>query len=599
MSGLEASKNAIFSKKQSFKLVRVPTYTRSNFIRNSSFAPSTVRKNADGFNDIDWRRCKLNLSKKQAEIVWAYREKDSKKVLILQKELARSFAARALAVKKVTSNTGKNTPGFDGEIWNTSKDKMKAILNLKDLSNYKASPVRRTYIPKADGSKRPLGIPTMFDRAVQTIWMFAIDPIAEESSDVRSYGFRTFRGVHDCATYIHLVSASYTNVRRFVLDADIKEFFPSVSHKWLLENIPMDKSILREFLKAGFLELGKFNPTDLGFPQGGAISPVIANMTLNGLEKALGSEFLCTRYADDFIVFGKSKRELRKLGIPRIKEFLDPRGLELNLNKTTIKSMTEGYDFLGLNFREFKDPNRKKGTKEGVFLVHPSSKKINEFRRKLSKTVRLHRSSEISVLINALNQMLRGWAEHYRAVSSTRVFNTISRHLFIILWKFLRNRYRKVPKRRIVKKHFTKVGNNRWVFFDEISSVDSEKNRILLFQIGDVRLKRHMICSNKNPYDPENYAYFDRRIARMSLPDANPKSKHNKLYKKQKGICPVCGDTLRNHTDLEIHHIKAKSEGGSNRLTNLLLLHKDCHQQVTNTKNPKILASFKEAGIIP
>jgi len=237
----------------------------------------------------------------------------------------------------VTSNSGRNTPGIDGIIWNRPEQKFSAIIGLKDLSRYKATPVKRRYISKTDGNQRPLGIPTMRDRAVQTLHMFTIDPIAEETACQRSYGYRLHRGVHDNAIYLKLVLGNYTATRRYVLEADIKGFFPSVSHKWLLDNIPMNKAILKEFLKAGVMEDSFLHSTLDGFPQGSPISPALANMTLNGLEDVLvRNGFLCTRYADDFVVLGKTRDELNEVARPLIEGFLAERGLVLHPDKTGL-----------------------------------------------------------------------------------------------------------------------------------------------------------------------------------------------------------------------------------------------------------------------
>merc|ERR1711966_426646 len=235
-------------------------------------------KNAKCYKSINWKQCVIDLSRLQYEILIAYRANDMRRVQMIQTQLTRSFSARALAVRKVTSNSGRNTPGIDGIIWNRPEQKFSAIIDLKDLSKYKATPVKRRYISETDGNQRPLGIPTMRDRAVQTLYVFTIDPIAEETACLRSYGYRLHRGVHDNAIYLKLVLGNYTATRRYILKADIKGFFPSVSHKWLLDNIPMNKAILKEFLKAGVMEESFLHSTLDGFPQGSPISPALANM---------------------------------------------------------------------------------------------------------------------------------------------------------------------------------------------------------------------------------------------------------------------------------------------------------------------------------
>jgi RNA-directed DNA polymerase len=339
-------------------------------------------KIAKSWNDINWAEAKRDLASLQYEILKAHRGGDSAKALEAQNNLVRSFAARSLAVRKVTSNQGKNTPGVDKVIFDTPAKKFEAIETVKNLKGYKASPVKRIYIPKANGKLRPLGIPTMKDRVVQTMYLFALDPIAEETSDSRSYGFRPYRGVNDNATYLKLVLGSVTATRRFVLDADIEGFFDSVGHQWLMDHIPVDKRILKEFLTAGFVDKSVFYDTSLGFPQGSPISPTLANMALNGLQEHVGKDFLFTRYADDFLIIGKSEKDLKDIAMPSVEEFLKPRGLRLNKSKTSIAEISNGFDFLGFHFREYPDKTRVKGTKKGILLVKPSNKNIKSSKGK-------------------------------------------------------------------------------------------------------------------------------------------------------------------------------------------------------------------------
>lgn len=556
------------------------------------------RSLVNNWNDIDWNKAESNLADLQYEILKAHRREDWHKVAALQHALVKSFAARCLAVRKVTSNKGGYSPGIDGKTYNTDIEKFEAVQALHNLSEYKADPVRRVYIPRPDGKKRPLGIPTMKDRIVQTLYLFALDPIAEELADTRSYGFRKYHGVHDCVTYLKLVCGSYTSTRRHILDADIEQFFPSVSHQWLLDNIPIDKKILREFLKAEFCEDLTFHPMNEGFPQGSPISPVLANMSLNGLREWLGDEFLFVRYADDFLVLGKTKQALEEDALPKIRKFLEPRGLRLNLEKTQIKDISEGFDYLSFNFREYPDPTRIKGSKKGIFLVKPSSKNVKRFKRELSEVVRSHRKLPINVLIQVLNRKLRGWSEHYRTVTSQKTFSSISYHLWKVCYTMLRKRHRTRNAQWIFDKYFTKVEGNKWILCNKIRNGSMEKIEIKLFQIAYVDIKRHTLCLSINPYDPINYDYFRSRIVKKSRHSILLGRVRSQLLKKQKGICPVCNGKLLSGEDLEVHHVVPRKQGGSDKLKNLRLLHKTCHRQVTVSKNEYLRAIWKKNGVI-
>lgn len=528
-----------------------------------------IKKGCIAYHDIDWKKCNIQLYEKQNLLLTAWKKKDLNEVAMLQENIVRSFSARALAVRQVTSNKGKVTPGVDKITWENPTQKMAAIDELKNLKNYKASPVLRVYIPKSNKTLRPLGIPTMKDRSVQTLWTYALSPIAEHESDTRSYGFRVFRCTADAAVYLKLMISSYTATRRWVLEADIKKFFDTVDHNWLYENIPMKKSVLKQFLKAGFMEKNVLMQTTEGFPQGGSISPMIANMVLNGLQDALGKEYLTTRYADDFVVLGKTREMLQDDAIPRIKKFLKPRGLTLNKEKTCITNISDGFDFLGFNFREYPDKSRIKGTKQGIGLIKPSASKIKDFKKKLTILVRNNKKPLFS-LIQLLNETLRGWAEYYCISTAKKVFSAVGKHMFTLLWKMIRKKHRDMPRRTLAKKYFTRRNGNNWVF----TCNQSKEGQMTLYQIADTPIKRHIMCRALNYFELENKQYFLDRIARKARHTILLNKNASLLIKKQKGLCPVCNKALLVNEVLEIHHRKSKKLGGSDMTKNLVLLHK-------------------------
>ena len=546
------------------------------------------------FYAIGFNECSNVLLKTQQAILEAYKRGDQKEVERLQAQLVRSFAARALAVRKVITNSGGKTPGIDGEVWTTASDYMAAIMRLKDLSDYRAKPVRRVYIPKPNGKLRPLGIPTMYDRAVQTLFGFALLPIAEAMADKHSYGFRPYRSVHDCMIYLKLVLGSVTNPRRWILECDINKFFDNISHEWLLKNVPMNKTILRQFLEAGFMDMATFYETTLGTPQGGVISPILGNMALDGLESALGASFLMTRYADDFVVLGSSKESLETVAKTRIAEFLAERELALNLEKTKTVNMEEGFNFLGFHFQEYPDQSRVKGTKQGIFLVKPQPEKVTGLRRKVKEMVKSHYHKPLFALVSKLNPVLRGWAEYYAPVTSKKVFTAVGMYVWQVIWKLLRKKHPSMGLRELKSKYFKNIDGNNW----SLCVKDPNGSDIVLYQIGWTMIKRHTICKDLNPFDPANNEYFQKRVAYGARKSTVLNRKGLKLLKLQHGKCPVCTMPLLWEENLEVHHRLSRKSGGSDRLKNLALLHKLCHLQVTHCKEPKLKAVWRSSGLL-
>lgn len=311
---------------------------------------------------INWRSANVNVRRLQVRIVKATQEKRWGRVKALQRLLTHSFSGKALAVKRVTENSGQRTPGVDHEVWNTPARKAEALHALRQRG-YRPRPVRRVYIPKSRDRMRPLGIPTMRDRAMQALYLLALDPVAETTGDADSYGFRQGRSTADaiaqCFTVLRLKTSA-----RWILEGDIKSCFDRISHEWLLAHVPVERAVLRKWLKAGFMEKTVVHSTEAGTPQGAICPPVLTNLALDGMEQMLNAKYPhrgnetdglvnLIRYADDFIITGRTEELLEQGVKPLVEAYLNERGLELSQEKTRITSIAEGFDFLGQNVRKY------------------------------------------------------------------------------------------------------------------------------------------------------------------------------------------------------------------------------------------------------
>ncbi len=465
------------------------------------------------WKSIDWKSAKETVRKLQERIAKATQLGKFNKVKVLQRLLTKSFSAMVLAVDRVTKNKGKNTPGVDKVIWKSPNQKKSAVEDLMKRSLYKASPLRRIHIPKKNGKLRPLGIPTMKDRAVQAIHLLALDPVAETLADKNSYGFRPKRSLHD-AIQACFITLSQVKSAQWILEGDIKACFDKISHDWLIKNVNMDKNVLKAWLKSGYIENNALHDTVEGFPQGGLASPCLANLALDGLEEvvlAIGKQkdkIHFVRYADDWIVTASSREILEEKVLPTVSAFLKERGLELSTEKTKITHINEGFDFLGFNIRKY-------GTK---LLIKPGEKGIKAFLENVEKIIDSMRGKAARELILRLNPVIQGWANHNKHAVSKQIFSKVDHLIFQKIWAWTKRRHPNKNITWIRNKYYKKVGNRNWIFFSRNNKQNTKDEDITLKNASDTSIVRYVkIKADANPYDTKFSEYFKVRSQRNRM----------------------------------------------------------------------------------
>lgn len=561
---------------------------------------------SDGNGDwysINWKSCYQNVEKLQIRIAKAVKERRWGKVKALQRLLTCSFSGRSLAVKRVTENKGKRTAGIDQVTWSRAPSKYEAIQTLR-RRGYKPQPLRRIYIPKANGKKRPLGIPTMKDRAMQALYMQALEPIAETTGDPHSYGFRRERSTMDA------IEQSYKSLIKdlgppWILEADIKGCFDNLSHDWLLQNIPMDKTILKKWLKAGYVDQSTLYDTTTGTPQGGIISPVLANMALDGMEeilrKALPHRPLMNgkqkhlsvrliRYADDFIVTGRTKELLEEKVKPLIEEFLAERGLRLSKEKTRITHIDKGFNFLGFNIRKYK----------GRLLIKPTKESQKSILKKIRMICKKMETEPQQAVISTLNPIIRGWGNYYKHVSFSKSFRRVDHEVWKALWQWARKRHSNKGLRWIKRKYFPATSRRIWTFScksqQKLRKDPTKSLYWRLFYLGEIPFQFHrVIKAGTNIFDPEHKTYLKERRERKILASQQLRKEEKLLWKAQSGECPLCKHPIGEDRNWDIHHIVEKSQGGTDSLENLLLVHPNCHRHLHHGSSNVDNRPYKEA----
>ena len=542
------------------------------------------------WHEVNWQDAYDNVRNLRRRIFKATQSEDWRKVRNLQRLMLRSYSNVLLAVRKTTQeNKGKKTAGVDKVLVKTPRKRGQMVDDLINNQDWKPKPVRRVYIPKSNGKKRPLGIPTIRDRALQAIVKNALEPCWEAQFEGISYGFRPGRSTHDAIGKIYSAVRPSTK-KKWIVDADIKGCFDNINHDSLLSilsNFP-GRRLIREWLKAGYVDNNVFHSQNAGTPQGDIISPLLANIALHGMEETLGVKYdyrgqskgkrIVVRYADDFVILCETEEDA-KLSKSEIDKWLEKRGLKLALEKTSIMHITEGFDFLGFNIRQYKVNNTKTGYK---LLIKPNKKFLQKTRNDIREIFLSHSGKNINALIGKINPVIRGKANYLNKVVATKAFSDLDNYLYKRQVRFVNRTHPNKNKKWKKNKYWGRLNFRRkdnWVFGDKVSGH-------YMLRFSWTKIERHAIVSKRaSPDDPSLKEYWAKKNKKRDKSEAVKwNAKQEQIAHKQGYKCPICKQSLFNNEELHLHHIVPRSEGGKDTVNNLLWLHLFCHHKVHHQK---------------
>lgn len=553
---------------------------------------------------INWQLAKKRVKNLRQRIYRVTKNRQWNQVRSLMKLMLRSYSNLLTSIRRVTQdNKGKRTAGVDGERALSPEARIALVRQMQTYTPWQVKPARRIYIPKANGKQRPLGIPIIKNRTAQAIMKNALEPSWEVRFETNSYGFRPGRSGHDAIEQCH--NRLKKGMDTWILDADIRGAFDHISHRFIQDALGYTpgRALVKQWLKAGYVEADRFHPTDSGTPQGGVISPLLANIALDGLQALLASHthvkaysytqadgrrrvgrtkyhrYGFIRYADDFLVTARSRQDLEAI-IPSIEAWLAERGLELNKDKTTIGHIDDGVNFLGFHIRRFN----------GRCYTLPQKEKVHTFLQQIRQWLKRYISATQAAVIHTLNPLLRGWGNYYRHGVSKGMFRYVDDQLWKMLWRWACKRHRNKNKHWIAQKYFMPANGARWTFNATVPTRGGRTKSITLLRLSDMPIVRHIkVKGIASPDDPGLAAYWYARQTRYGRLYWGEGSKLGVIAERQHWRCTGCGTHLFEEESLQTHHKVPVAKGGTDRAENLEHLHTICHQQVHQMRKVQML----------